>query len=105
MSEYSYLKIGTFCIWDIRNDVDPIIMQLFTEHENRRSFVINDAGKPDERSSYYQVSVKILKQRLDIMGITIAESIKAMELGKKKLMELIDLSIEDEIAEKVPLTY
>jgi HEPN/Toprim N-terminal domain 1 len=120
MSSYAYLRVGTYPLTSTKNEVDPMVVMLFTEGDKRvrkptpaeqaeyegDPESIDEIQKEDDdhdECQYsiveYAASLAVVKDRLDLMGYTLTRVRREFAEGIKKhindLARLYDEQFKD----------
>jgi HEPN/Toprim N-terminal domain 1 len=105
MGSYTDLSIGTYSVHTYKSRVDPIVMTIFRETDkvyrvvsyasdgnavliSTSNYVPTVCRDQDERAEVaYLSTVAAVKQRLEVMGFTLAESARAFDDGVAENVE------------------
>jgi hypothetical protein len=93
MGSYSSFRIGSFEIYSVKNDIDPLLMTLFRPFEKRvfastfgasAADRLGDGDDPHEPLTVvrYETTAGVMRDRLDLMGYSIDLARDAFERGR-----------------------
>ena len=95
MGSYAHLEVAGYPFFSMKSQVDSTLMTLFDETDkriikrkvserNRRAWCVDDSDDSEETAYQYCIDAEHARQRLDILGFTIA---KAEQIFAAKLRE------------------